>query len=83
MDLDQLIEMLTDLREATSGDRPVYLAIQPNYPIALTLRGVADGAEAVDDPSDEAEVSEAVWIVANDSHPRDIVYPPAALWEIG
>ena len=58
--VNQLIELLEEYREAGQGDRPVHIAIQPRYPLALRLRGVADGTDAVEDPTDEAEVSESV-----------------------
>lgn len=81
MDLDSLIEALTDLRDATSGSRPVHVAIQPSYPLALRLYGVTEGADVVDDPSDEPETSEAVWLVVDDSHPEGIAYASDAMWE--
>ena len=58
------------------------LGIQPRHPLALRLRGVADGTDAVEDPTDEAEVSEAVWLVASDSHPEGVAYAPENLWEV-
>lgn len=81
MNLDDLIEVLTDLRNSTSGDRPVYVGIQPGYPLALLLEGVTEGADVVDDPSDEPETSEAVWLVASDEHPETSPYAPSALWD--
>lgn len=80
--VNQLIELLEEYREAGQGDRPVHIAIQPRYPLALRLRGVADGTDAVEDPTDEAEVSEAVWLVASDSHPEGVAYAPENLWEV-
>lgn len=69
------------IADTTNPDRPVHIAIQPNYPLALRFRGVCDGTDAVDDPADEPEVSEAVFLLASDGHPDGLVYLPSSLWD--
>lgn len=85
MNLAQLIEILQEIADTTSPDRPVHIAIQPNYPLALCLSGVCDGAGvAADDPEDDdldPEVSEAVFILAEDRHPNGLAYVSPALWK--
>ncbi len=93
MTLDDLIDTLNEIRAHSSGDRPVLVGIQPSWPLALHLSGVADGMdldpdEDVDgmdlDPDEDAdETQEPVWLAVSDSHPSDrSPYAPRSIWEV-
>lgn len=79
MTLDELIGRLEEIRETAGGDADVVLAVQPNYPLRETLRGVAFAEDVLPDLHEEheegpdadpmdceacAKLRETVWLVS-------------------
>jgi len=74
MKVSELIELLSD----SDPDKEVYLATQPNYPLAFKLRGVYDPetAEPWDEdsqPRDEDQTK--VWLVEGSQAPNPYSVP--------
>ncbi len=87
MRLSELIRELQDLEEDHEGEDPeVRLAMQPNYPLAFHINGIAalDGSEVDEDEEDEDEDEDEketiVWIAASEGNCYDHPYAPRAAW---
>lgn len=97
MNLNQLIERLEEIRESVTagGELEVRLAVQPNYPIVETLRGVAGPEEFLNafedkDDSDEEFSTErgeragnVVWLVSGGQPSKFDESPYAPGWVFG
>lgn len=85
----ELIDHLTDLVECEGvpEDARVLVAIQPSYPLAVTLDSVAvlpggdtDWDEESDTEPDEDDRPQTVWL-ATGEHPSGMPYAPSAAFD--
>ncbi len=60
MNLDKLIEILTDYRDEIGGDAEVRLMTQQNWPFENRICGLTSGQEMNDATDDEAEEGDDV-----------------------
>ena len=70
MKLSELIETLQEFAEFADYDMEVFLAIQPNYPLELSLACVT-------------QVDDTVYIAAGETTHRDTPYAPSEAWDGG
>lgn len=84
MNLDELIDLLSDIRDDVGGNTEVRLAFQPNWPLAYHISNVTVASSDEDDDfeedSDSADQKPIVWI-AEGSHPSDSPYAPRSAWD--
>lgn len=78
MTLNELIERLQEVAENGHGEKEVLVAIQPNYPLAVELEGVADPNDLEDEDNDLMDPAEPdpkastsyVWLSTGSGAPR-------------
>ncbi len=85
MTIDELIERLTDYRDALGGDAEVRLMTQSNWPFENTIYGLASDQEIndasdEDDPEDDGDTDEdrVVYICEG----QQLGYGTKRAWEV-
>jgi hypothetical protein len=82
MDLDTLIEQLTEIRDSHDADSiDIRIAYQPNWPLKATLHTVAHDRDRAEE-EDEDGYSQVVWLVAGDVPYDENPYAHRALWDL-
>ena len=79
MTVNDLIEILQNAAEDGHGDREIFIAEQPNYPLAARFEGVY--VEDEDDAEDKGE-QPAVWLVSGaNTSSRNPYSVPRDAWD--
>lgn len=78
MTLDELIAALDDARDEHGGDVEVYIATQPEYPLAFHVSAVStpDARGVLED--DDADPR--IFIAASGGNPWSMPYAPSSCW---
>ena len=88
MTIRELIDELCELAEAYGNEQEVKVAHQPHWPLAHYLKGVVASRDLVnydDDDyptSDDTEMEETLWLVAEEGNCTPCPYAPKQLWEM-
>ena len=85
MTIDELIERLTDYRDALGGDAEVRLMTQSNWPFENTIYGLASDQEIndasdEDDPEDDGDTDEDRVVYICEGQQRG--YGTKRAWEV-
>lgn len=81
MTIDELITRLEQAKEELGGETAVRIAIQPSYPLAASLKGLATTYDLEDDSAQEMgdETPTGCWLVANEATSYDA---SRYMWEV-
>ena len=79
MTVNDLIEILQETQAEGHGDREIFIAEQPSYPLAAIFKGIH--VEDEDDAEDKGE-KPAVWLVAGaNTSSRNPYSVPRDAWD--
>ena len=79
MEICELIERLQEMQELYGEEAQVFIATQPNYPLAFDISGVSD-TEFQEDSDDEKIEEPRIYITTSSGSPHKRPYAPRDAW---